>query len=266
MTTTTPERIEMVPATATGWRLGFANLLRKELGVWSGSALWWIQTLIWLLMLDFTTAMTIRDTGGRTRDALLSEATLTFFQVAAVAIPIGIVITLMGAIVGEKDLGTAAWVLSKPVSRTAFVLSKFVAHLIGFLTTAVIVPAAVFLLMTRLMLSEWVDPGRFATGLGVLCLSLLFYIALALALGTLARSQGLVAGVGITFILLGQVFKGMLPEPVVILTPWPIGDAAASFASNGQPGFGSTVLLAAVTAEVLVLAAVALWRFAREEF
>jgi ABC-2 type transport system permease protein len=264
--TTTTGRLAMVPVTATGWRLGFANLLRKELGVWFGTSLWWVHTLIWLFMLDFTTAMTIRGTGGRPRGELLSEATLAFFQVGAAAIPIGIVLTLMGAIVREKDLGTAAWVLSKPVSRTAFILGKFVAHLIGFLTTAVLIPAAVFLVMTRLMLSEWIDPARFAIGLGVMCLSLLFYIALTLALGTLARSQGLVAGVGITFILLGQVFKGMLPEPVVILTPWPIGDAAASFASNEQPGFGSTVLLAAVTVEVLVLAAVALWRFAREEF
>lgn len=266
MTTTTTGRIEMVPVTATGWRLGFANLLRKELGVWGGSSLWWIQTLIWLFMLDFTTAMTIRDTGGRTRDELLSEATLAFLQVGAAAIPIGIVLTLMGVIVREKDLGTAAWVLSKPVSRTAFVLSKFVAHLIGFLTAAVLIPAAVFLVMTRLMLSEWVDPGPFAVGLGVLCLSLLFYVALTLALGTFARSQGLVAGVGITFILLGQVFKGMLPLPVVIVTPWLIGDAAASFTSNEQVGFDSTVMLLAVTVEGLVLGAVALWRFAREEF
>jgi ABC-2 type transport system permease protein len=256
----------MVPVTATGWRLGFANLLRKELGVWAGSPLWWIQTLIWLFMLDFTTAMTIRDTGGRTGDEMLSEATLAFFQVAAAAIPIGIVLTLMGAVVREKDMGTAAWVLSKPVSRSAFVLSKFAAHFVGFLTTAVVIPSVVFLVMTRLMLSEWVDPARFAIGLGVLCLSLLFYIALTLALGTLARSQGLVAGVGITFILLGQVFKGMLPLPVVIVTPWLIGDAAAAFASDEQLGFGGTVLLAAVALETLVLAAVALVRFAREEF
>jgi hypothetical protein len=75
-----------------------------------------------------------------------------------------------------------------------------------------------------------------------------------------------VAGVGITFILLGQVFKGMLPEAVVILTPWPIGDAANSFASNEQPGFSTTVLFTAVAVETLVLAAVALRRFAREEF
>ena len=264
--TTTTGRIEMLPTTATGWRLGFANLLRKELGAWGGSPLWWIQTLIWLFMLDFTTAMTVRDTGGRTRDELLSEATLAFFQVGAAAIPIGIVLTLMGAIVREKEMGTAAWVLSKPVSRNAFVLSKFAAHLIGFLATAVIIPAAVFVVMTRLMLSEWIDPGRFAVGLGVMCLSLLFYIALTLALGTFARTQGLVAGVGITFILLGQVFKGMLPQAVVILTPWPIGDAAAAFASNEELGLAGTVLLTAVAVETLVLVAVALWRVAREEF
>jgi len=51
------------------------------------------------------------------------------------------VVTIQGTIIGEKDQGTAAWMMSKPVSRTSFIMSKIVAHTFGFLITAVLVLA-----------------------------------------------------------------------------------------------------------------------------
>ena len=46
-----------------------------------------------------------------------------------VASVIAVVAKTQGAIIGEKQLGTAAWVLSKPASRRAFVLAKLRAQL-----------------------------------------------------------------------------------------------------------------------------------------
>ena len=48
---------------------------------------------------------------------------------------IGGVILVQGALVGEKRSGTAAWVLSKPISRPAFFLAKLIANAIGTLVT-----------------------------------------------------------------------------------------------------------------------------------
>ena len=62
----------------------------------------------------------------------------------ATAIGIGVIVTVQGAIVGEKELGTAAWVISKPVSRASFIVAKLVGHGVGFLVTALVVPAVVF--------------------------------------------------------------------------------------------------------------------------
>jgi ABC-type transport system involved in multi-copper enzyme maturation permease subunit len=47
-----------------------------------------------------------------------------FFAISPLFGPIGVAVLAQGAIVGEKQSGTAAWVLSKPVSRSAFILAK----------------------------------------------------------------------------------------------------------------------------------------------
>ena len=43
---------EFQPVDAHGWRGGLNNLLRLEFGKWWGSSLWWIQTLIWVVVIN----------------------------------------------------------------------------------------------------------------------------------------------------------------------------------------------------------------------
>jgi ABC-type transport system involved in multi-copper enzyme maturation permease subunit len=50
---------------------------------------------------------------------------------------------MQDAVVGEKKDGTAAWVLSKPLTRPAFILSKIIANSVGILLTLVVVPCMV---------------------------------------------------------------------------------------------------------------------------
>ncbi len=56
---------------------------------------------------------------------------------------VGVVIIMQGVVVGEKKSGTAAWVLSKPVTRPAFILSKVIANSLGVLVTMVVLPGIV---------------------------------------------------------------------------------------------------------------------------
>lgn len=259
-------RAELAPVRPSGWTMGLSNLLRKELGLWWHTKLWWIQSLIWIVVLNGVTTVVMLDPGGMAAGDLTNEAIQTFFLVGATAIPIGIILTLQGAIVGERELGTAAWVMSKPVSRTAFVFSKLLAHLIGFLATAVVIPSAIYLVTASFLLTEPVDLGRFAVGMIVTALAVLFYVTLTLSLGCSFKGRGPVAGFGITFILVGQFFKGMLPPFVVMATPWLLGEVAASFPMQQLPDFDRTVPLIVVCIEVLLLGSLAIWRFNREEF
>lgn len=260
------DRVELVPAGGSGWTVGLGNLLRKEFGQWWTTKLWWIQIAIWLIILNGITTVIMIDTSGMTPDALINEAVQTFFLVAATSIAIGIVLTLQGSIVGERELGTAAWVVSKPASRTAFVASKLIAHFTGFTVTAILIPSAVFLATAQFLLPEPVPIGPFATGMAVIALNVLFFATLTLALGCLFKGRGPIAGIGITLILMGQFFKGMLPEAIVLATPWLLGDVAASYAIQQPPEFNRLIPMIFVAVEIVVLSAVGIWRFNREEF
>jgi hypothetical protein len=65
---------------------------------------------------------------------------------------------------------------------------------------------------------------------------------------------------------MGQFFKGMLPETIVLATPWLLGDVAASYAIQQPPAFDRLVPIIVVAVEIVILGFVGIWRFNREEF
>ena len=114
----------------SGWRRGFANLLGNENRMWWGTRKWMVHLLLWLVVLNgLILLIGLTDAEDVNNPFKLYETlTQVLFQVGMFATAIGVVTTAQGAIVREKQLGTAAWVLSKTVSRSAFVLAKFVAY------------------------------------------------------------------------------------------------------------------------------------------
>jgi ABC-2 type transport system permease protein len=112
-----------------------------------------------------------------------------FFQVGAFATTIGVVTTAQGAIVCEKQLGTAAWSLSKLVSRSAFVLAKFVAYAMGFVSLAIVLPSAIFYGQSLLLAGRPPELAIYLAGVGLTVIHTLFYLALTLLLGTLFSTR-----------------------------------------------------------------------------
>jgi hypothetical protein len=80
------------------------------------------------------------------------------------------------------------------------------------------------------------------------------------------KGRGPVAGLGIGLVLVGQFFKGMLPLPLVMATPWLLGDVATSYALASPPDFNRIIPIIVTSTATLVLVFVAIWRFQREEF
>ncbi|HWL49918.1 MAG TPA: ABC transporter permease subunit [Acidimicrobiia bacterium] len=258
---------ELRPVQSRGWTGGLGNLVRKELDQWWGTRVWWIQLLIWtVILIGISTAILVEgQSNGSTPTELHQEMVQTFILVAGMAIGIGVVISVQGSVVGEKQSGTAAWVMSKPASRQSFVLAKVFAHTVGFWATALIIPAAIFLVGMRLLVSTPVDLSLFMAGLALVALIALFYIALTLMLGTMLDGSGPVAGIGIGFALAGMFFKDMLPQAFVRLTPWTLPDLAGAIALGGPLPAQWAVPVVAATVGVIVMIALALWRFGHEE-
>ena len=62
---------------------------------------------------------------------------------------------------GEKREGTASWVLSKPLTRLAFVLSKVIANSVGVMVTMIIVPFCISFTIIAIVHKSLLEPIRF---------------------------------------------------------------------------------------------------------
>jgi len=114
----------------------------------------------------------------------------------------------MGSVAIEKEKGTAAMVLSKPVSRSGFVLAKFSALALTFLIAMIIAGAAgyyyTFYLFGALNPLNWMILN------GLLLLYILVYVAITLLFSTLTRTQFVAIGLSFgVLILLG--IAGSIP-------------------------------------------------------
>jgi ABC-2 type transport system permease protein len=256
----------LVPARHSKRWGGFGNLLRKELGQWWGTKMWWIQALVYIALINGVSLIVAMDTDGMSPDEAFIQATRNPFLMLGAVIGIGVIITIQGAIIGERDHGTAAWVMSKPVSRASFVISKIVAHSFGFLVTAILVPSAVYAITSEVLFPGQLDYGAYARAVGVIVLAMLFYVTLAVFLGTVFRNRGPVAGIGIGFVLTLQFLNSIIPSFVVLRTPYALSEVAATYAANTTPQFNTMTPIIATAIGVVALTGLAVWRFSRDEF
>jgi len=248
---------------------GFGNMLRKELGQWWGTRTWLVQLVIWVVILNgISTIVTVEalrlsETGP---GGALGEIMSTFYGVGIFALAIGTATTAQSAIVGEKQSGTAAWVLSKPASRSAFVLAKAMAYGFSIGVTAILIPSLIFFLELRFLFSFPLALSSFAIGVGIVWLSTLFYLMLALMLGTLFSGRGPIIAIPITVLMIGFAFQGLIPMQVMLVSPWPLEQIGAGLVvGTPLPPEWPMPVIATAVYTVLMLA-VALIRFAREEF
>jgi ABC-2 type transport system permease protein len=155
-----------------GWQAGLKNMLRAEMNRWWKTRTWWIQCLIWIGAVDLILFMVVFASGSGTQLAMPPAELVSLYGVfGGMFTAIGIVIKMQGAIVGEKAEGTAAWVLSKPISRAAFVLSKLMGNAFGIAVTAMLVPGIVAYLVISIGIGEYLPVPDFMAGMGICLLS-----------------------------------------------------------------------------------------------
>lgn len=264
---------------------GFSNLLSKENRLWWRTNRWWIQVLIWLVIVNGILFMVIgvapkmENPSGQGSDAQAGESQqpldilgLTIFlKMAGIASAIGIAALAQDTLIGEKQSGTAAWVLSKPVSRSAFILSKVFSYSFGILITMVVVQGGVAYLIIFFVAGKVLPLLPYAEALGILFLSLLFWLALTIMLSAFSNSRGMVIGVSLLLILGFELFVMAVPWTADYM-PWSLTTvvsatrpAIAVSLVLGQP-IPTLMPLIATVVGCLVFPVVTIWRFQKEEF
>ena len=250
------------------WLRGFSNLLRKEHSLWWDTHKWLIHLVLWPLVLNglvVVVALSLALEPAHTAVDIATMVTMLFFLATAEAAGFGAVVPTQSALVAEKQRGTAAWILSKPVSRSAFVLAKLVAQALAFLSLSVVLPSSIFYAQSVLLWGTLPNPAVFVGAVLLAMLHVLVYLSLTLALGTFFRGSGSVAGVAVGVLLLGlgaQDNVGRLAE----VLPWKLPAIAGLVATHEPVAKVLTLPVTAALASIALLVATALWRFKHEEF
>jgi ABC-2 type transport system permease protein len=133
----------------------------------------------------------------------------------------GVILALlltMGAVAQEKDKGTAAMMLVKPLPRATFLVAKFTALALTFTATIAIAGAACYY-YTWLLFGA-LDAPRWLALNGLILVYVLVYVALTLFCSVVTKSQAAAGGLalGLLFILgltgsipgLGEYLPGQL--------------------------------------------------------
>ena len=256
------------------WSRGLDNLLRSELGSWFGTRTWLTHFLIWVGMIDgilLATLMSMQRSGEAAEMAGATETGVMLYCIfTGLFAAVGVVIIMQDAIVGEKQTGTAAWVLSKPATREAFVLTKWLGNMAGIIVMMVLVPGLIaYVLISQLAQGSWMPFLPFLAGMGCLAVCLIFFQTFTLMLGTLVNNRGAVIGLGLAFLFGQQFLANMLPVmwqvlPVGVFLPRDTEVTLASALMLGQPLPSLSPLLWTAGLSILFLV-IGVWKFKRVE-
>ncbi|MHA1908339.1 MAG: ABC transporter permease subunit [Candidatus Thorarchaeota archaeon] len=257
------EQDEFILVEEHGWRMGLSNMVRKEFTAWFGSSAWWKQALIWSVVLS---AIVVSGAVVAPEIGLMM-----FVLMGSILMTIATIIASQEFILEEKRTGSVAWVLSKPLSRTSFIVAKLFPNAINLIVSLVFIPGAVVFSIIFLI-SGGTTSFTFFLGLVPLALWVIFLQFFTICLGTFFEKEGEVMGppffMMILLFQLGQMqYIGELsPFGLWILAQIYIGGASSSmtFTPSAALPIGTTIVATLVI--IAILALVSIWRFKRVEF
>jgi ABC-type transport system involved in multi-copper enzyme maturation permease subunit len=202
---------------------GFGALIRRELTEWRRARRSWMVFLVsglflalgamnaWLISLlpaDVTKGEPLPSLDPLV--SLIGPVSTHVFVIAAI-------FAVIALITAERESGTLAWTASKPVSRSAIWLAKFVSATGIMWLTAGILPlvatvAIVFVLYGSVSAFTIV---AVAIGMGMV---IALYVAVALFASTFVTSQAAVAGITLGVLSVMPMVAAFLPDPLLMPT------------------------------------------------
>jgi ABC-2 type transport system permease protein len=270
MSTTISDQFQLVKE--KGWRRGLGNLLQGEYSAWFKSSRWWKHLIMWFVIINLMMITMIIASAEATKDGGEGPPVLFMYGLfGGMFVAFGVMIIMQRVLIAEKRSGTAAWVLSKPVTRTAFVVSRLIVNTIAILLTAVVVPGVIFYFTLGLFSDlGWLSPLGFLAALLVIALHTFYWIALVLMMGTLAESSSVVIAVPMALYFLFWLGAGTIPgliyiSPLLLTFSSEETNALSVSFMTGEPVLSWLPLISTIVFSVIFIT-VAIWRFNRQEF
>lgn len=238
--------------------------------MWWATGRWWRQGLLWSVVLGGllagmlwvlpTLLAGVEDAEATPTD--VAEVAVQFTELAAFVSALGVVILAQGVLLDDQRLGLTEWLLSKPLSRPALVAAKLAGHASGLVFAIVVAPwIFVYALLSVAGGQAW-PAGRFVATVALVALFVAFHLALVLALSAVTGSRGVVLAVPLALLVGADLIATTVPWTADLL-PYLSNRVAAALLVTGEVVAVGPVLATAVA--TVVLAAVAMWRFAHRE-
>ena len=198
---------------------GFWVLIKKELleqrRTWNfiGVTVFFAAVAALIVMIPFIITLF----NNQDRDAGYAEGLLLAygFTIAFLGTIISIIIG-MGALANERASGTAGMVLSKPVSRAAFVCARFIGT--GLSVYLGLILGSVVMYLLTLILINYYDPVRFLIFMGITGVYFLYISSIAFFWSGMFSRQLLAGGVTLVLYII-QVPLSQIPHTQAY---WPI--------------------------------------------
>lgn len=193
------------------------------------------------LLAKLTPQMMTLIPGGEAFLALIPEPTIgdAVAQYIKNTTQFGIILALlfgMGSVAAEKEKGTAALVLSKPMPRTSFLLGKFSALGLTFLLAIAL--AGISCYYYTYVLFGALDPLNWLALNGLLLFYILVYVAVTLFFSTLTRAQYIAIG-GAFGVLIVLGILSSIPGFAAYLPDGLIANASLLMSGASIPGWQS---------------------------
>lgn len=170
------------------------------------------------------------------------------------------ILVTMGSVAAEKERGTAAFLLAKPIGRGAFVTAKVVA--IGALLAVALGVSGVLCWIYTTILFEPLPVLGFAGAVALVWLSLAAFAAVTFLASVVTRSAVAAGGIGFGVFVVTGILSAL--PAIGPLMPTSLWGAAGALALGTVPDPLAGPVLANV-ALILATLGLAWWRFRRQE-
>ncbi len=192
-------------------------------------------------------------------DATAADGYGQFLKNLSQLVTLAIVIAGAGLVSTERSSGTALLVLTKPISRGAFLAAKLVAELL--LVSSFTVIAAVLCFGVTRMVFPPAAAGSFFAAVGLWLASAMLLVSMMMLFSVLFPSRGAAAGVGLGYLFLTLLVS--IWPPAVRYSFVGLGDTVAKVLGSRPAEVGWPLATAAIVAVVAVALAIRL--FERQE-
>jgi len=245
-----------------GRLLGFGNLVRKDFLDWGhGNRTWIVAAATTAVVVLGAANVAINQWVLRNFPAEAGDGPAAIMSVlpidnllAGIATQFGVLAVIfatMSLLIAERDSGTLAWTISKPVSRTSVLVSKWLTATLVLWVAAFVIPIAITAGLVTVLYGAPDLPVVVSLGLAVITVPAIF-VGITLVASTFVSNQAAVGAIGLLLFILPSIAGGIVPATTPFF-PTSIFGWAVEVSTGGSISFVTPAAWAIGMAVLFVL-------------